>query len=481
MTEVAGTGRRALPASKEVRALSRDFKQGYHWQPTGGGHWRLLDRSGAYVEHEGTVITVGDKPSPGVVRALKDELTEARVLKGTDPRPMNEEVKAKRTATYRALNEARDRRRQEIATERLRRLREVLKPIGIETPGIAPDLGWVGQVIARESFQRELSHDLVTQNARRVLSGGWTEDRYGEVWDAMLDRLERAPDVVGEWFNLIREAKGLPADHVEVKLPKGAQDDWPFDVKLLPLEALFADDQYQRPVNWPFVRKEAARFDPSLVGTIDVAQRGPSQFAILDGQQRREIVRMAGKTSIFASVYVGLDLASEARFFLHKNRDRKTVHPYYTYVARLTARDPEALAVEAIVRKHGYQVAIGAPREGSHDNIAAIAALESAYRRKREDGSDALTPTLATMREGTYGRQLGNSAALIHGLSILYSENGQLEQERMIDVLLRLGPELAVGRARDLHRNSGGSIQQRMADVLRAEYGRKGKGRKAAA
>jgi hypothetical protein len=297
----------------------------------------------------------------------------------------------------------------------------------------------------------------------------------------VLDRLERAPDVVGEWFNLIREAKGLPADHVEVKLPKGAQDDWPFDVKLLPLEALFADDQYQRPVNWPFVRKEAARFDPSLVGTIDVAQRGPSQFAILDGQQRREIVRMAGKTSIFASVYVGLDLASEARFFLHKNRDRKSVHPYYTYVARLTARDPEALAVEAIVRKHGYQVAIGAPREGLHDNIAAIAALESAYRRKREDGSDALTPTLATMREGTYGRQLGNSAALIHGLSILYSENGQLEQERMIDVLLWLGPELAVGRARDLHRNSGGSIQQRMADVLRAEYGRKGKGRKAAA
>jgi hypothetical protein len=40
---------------------------------------------------------------------------------------------------------------------------------------------------------------------------------------------------------------------------------------------------------------------------------------------------------------------------------------------------------------------------------------------------------------------------------------------------------LAVGRARDLHRNSGGSIQQRMADVLRAEYGRKGKGRKAVA
>jgi hypothetical protein len=39
----------------------------------------------------------------------------------------------------------------------------------------------------------------------------------------------------------------------------------------------------------------------------------------------------------------------------------------------------------------------------------------------------------------------------------------------MVDVLLAIGPELAVGRGRDLVRHSGGQLQRRMADVLAAE------------
>src|SRR5262249_42967986 len=146
---------------------------------------------------------------------------------------------------------------------------------------------------------------------------------YARVWEAVADRLDDAPDRVGEWYTLVREARGLPTDTVQLRLPTDAQDEWPFRVELLTLDSLFAADEYQRPVNWPFVRREAARFDPSLVGTIDVAQRSPQQFAILDGQQRSQIVRLVGKQTIWCSIYLGLDLASEARFFLHKNRDRR--------------------------------------------------------------------------------------------------------------------------------------------------------------
>jgi hypothetical protein len=475
MTEVQGTGRVQLPASKDLRALSRRFKQGFRWKPTRGGHWRLVDRHGRYVEHDGTNITVGDNPSPGALRALTEQLTEARVLRGTRQRDVSGAGLKRRADAYRKMAAARDERRQVVATDRLKRYAAVLKPMGgIETPGIATELGAAGMVVAREDLGRELGLDLLAQNARRVVNGAWVEDRYGEIWDAVLARLERAPDAVGEWFTLIREGRGLPADHVEVRLPKGAQDDWPFDVKLLPLDALFADETYQRPVNWPFVRKEAARFDASLVGTIDVAQRGPAQFAILDGQQRQQIVRLAGKTTLFASIYVGLDLPSEARFFLHKNRDRRNVHPYYTYQAKLTARDPDALGIEQAVSKFGYKIAIGAPRGGEMpDNIAAIAAVEIAYGLKLPDGSDALTPTLATMREATYGRALGNSAALIRGLATIYAENGlhgNVDPERMAKAILGVGPELLVGRARDVVRSSGGQVYRRMVDVLLAEY-----------
>ena len=108
--------------------------------------------------------------------------------------------------------------------------------------------------------------------------------------------------------SLLREARGLPADTVELRLPADAVDEWPFRVELLPLDALLVDDTYQRPVSWLFVRNEAARFDASLVGTIDVAQRSPSQFAILDGQQRSQIVRLVGKRTIWASVRYGTRL-----------------------------------------------------------------------------------------------------------------------------------------------------------------------------
>src|SRR5262245_47533343 len=121
MTEVAGTGREQRPASKDVRALTRRFKQGFHWEPTSAGHWRLVDRSGKYVEHEGKVITAVDRPSPGVIRALTDQLTEARVLKGTKHRDVSAAAIRARTKALREVSAARDKRRQEVAGERQRR------------------------------------------------------------------------------------------------------------------------------------------------------------------------------------------------------------------------------------------------------------------------------------------------------------------------------------------------------------------------
>src|SRR5262245_2473755 len=116
---------------------------------------------------------------------------------------------------------------------------------------------------------------------------------------------------------MVRGARGLPLDRVEVRFTDD-DGEWPFRVERLPLAACFADPAYQRPANWSFVRSSAARYDPTLVGTIDVAQRGPGSYAILDGQQRSEIVKLVGKETIWASIYVRLDAASEARFFLHK-------------------------------------------------------------------------------------------------------------------------------------------------------------------
>jgi hypothetical protein len=328
---------------------------------------------------------------------------------------------------------------------------------------------------------RHRTPDVMTNSAHRMLNGAPIDADYQAVWTKLAEQLENAPDPVGEWYTLVRESRGLPSDTVEVRLPTGAEDEWPFRVELIPLTALLVDrDNYQRPVSWPFVRREASRYDASLVGTIDVAQRSPSSFAILDGQQRSEIVRLVGKTTIWASIYVGLDVQSEALFFLRKNRDRKMMHPYYTFRALLTSGDEATVAMNEIVTKHGYRLAIAAPRDDRTDNIAAISAVTKAYERKLPDGTDTLDPTLEILRKATYGRNGGQDAVIIRGVSRTLLERPDIDREILARHLLENGPELVLGRAKDLKRSAGINTEQGVARVLTLDYDRERRRRSAA-
>lgn len=465
MSEVQPPKAPPRPGSKELRALQKRFKQGYRFDRSSGGHWRVVDSHGDFIEHEGRNITTSDQPSPGSLRALTETLTAAGVLTGTRQRTTARGTRA-RSEGLKKMSAERDQRRQEEAKLLRERLMKALPETVIAQPQLAADLGFVGAIIAREQG-KQLTPDLITSSARRVLSTAWTEVRYQEVFNGICERLELAPDTAGEWYVLLREAKGLDVDRVHVRTPE--KGEWPFEVKLLPLETLTVDESYQRPVGWPFVRREAARFDPSLVGTIDVAQRSPSRFAILDGQQRTEIVRLIGVSSIWASVYVGLDHASEARFFLHKNRDRKTVHPFHLYKARLIAEDGHVVAIQAIMDEVGYVPAIGAPKIDRPDNISAIAALEIAYNRTvSNNGRNTLEPTLQILRRSAYGRPMGSSGLLIRGVSRLLSEQ-EIDTENIEKLVMEIGPELLVARARDAARHNGGSAETSMVRILANE------------
>lgn len=464
------------PSSKELRALARQFKQGYKFVRTSGGHFRIRDRHGQFVKFRGHNLTVSQRPSPGVLRAFREELVEAQVLQGTKPRAITDEAVERRKAANRDRMERMARDRQVEATARLERYRAVFDRMHGLVPGLSGDLGHVAAMLIQEQpdvlkGRRLQTPDLLVQNAHRMLNGAWVEADYAIVWDTLIERLEHAPDPIGEWYSLVREARHLPLDTVEVRLPEGSADDWPFRVELLPIDALLVDrDAYQRPVSWPFVRKEAARFDPSLVGTIDVAQRSPSQFAIVDGQQRSEIVRLVGKRTLWCSIYVGLDVESEARMFLRKNRDRKTMHPYYTFRASLTANDPDAVGAHQIVERHGYRLAIAAPNETREANIAAIAAVQTAYARKLPDGTPTLEPTLAVLNRATLGLDHGQDSMLIRGLSRLFVERPDVDVDVLVAVLTERTPTLVLARARELKRTERATGEGAVARVLTREH-----------
>jgi hypothetical protein len=205
---------------------------------------------------------------------------------------------------------------------------------------------------------------------------------------------------------------------------------------------------------------------------------------VLDGQQRVEIVRLVGKQSIWCSIYVGLDVASEARFFLRKNRDRKTMHPYYTFRAALVSGDSDTVAINEIVERHGYKLAIGAPRAGRVENIAAIAAVTTAFARKLPNGTDTLDPTLDALKQSTLGREHGQDSMLIRGVSAALMQRPDLEQpepfKTLVETLLQLGPDLILGRARDL-RSHGVNGEAAVVRVLLSEIDKRSRAAKRAA
>lgn len=484
-TEAPARQQQPRPSDKDLVALGRTFKQGYRWDRSGGGHFRILDPDDRLVEHRGRPISVSSNPSPGSLRAFKEQIEEAKIVRGSGVR-INEEGQKRQIDAMREANKARVQIRQTQANELRDRYETVFEKMGgLDTPGIANDLGRVAALLTRgaplEEGRRIKTPDLLAQNAYRVVQGNWVEPEYAYIWHTLIERLEGAPDPVGEWYTLVRDARGLPSDTVELRVPKDALDEWPFRVELLPLEALLVDrDHYQRPVSWAFVRREAARYDPSLVGTIDVAQRSPSRFAVLDGQQRGEIVRLVGKTSIWASIYIGLDLQSEARFFLRKNRDRKTMHPYYTFRAMLSSGDEEANAINALVEKHGFKLAIGAPTTERSTNIAAIAGVTQAYKRKLPDGTSALDPALSLIKT-MIGYEHAQSALMIRGLATTIAESPDLDLALLERVLADTSPAVILGRAREIKRNTSTSGEQAVVNVVMNDYNRAKRTRRKAA
>ena len=467
-----------------LRDLKRRFRPGFDLERTGGGHYRVRDAEGKLVQYQGKNLTLTGTGKTPEVAAMETALTASGVLRERGERSARgvrrTEAEQRRLDALRVSNDVRRANRAKVSKALRDRLEKALAPMGgLAVEGRAADLAQIAAktfaVETRTLQGRHVTVDLLYGSARRVIDGAWVDSRYQDIWNALAEQIENAVEPVGEWYSLVRAARGLPDDVVDVKKP--AQGDWPFTVELIPAEYLMVDHDYQRPVPWDFVRKMAATYDESLVGTIDVARRSPSRFAILDGQLRYEATKLVGKKTIWASVYAGLDLQSEARFFLHKNKDRKAIHPYYTFRARVASGDENAVETEKIVQAAGYKIALSAVKadSASENVIQAVSAVEEGFKRKRPDGSPALAPTLATMRETTLGRPQGNSALLIRGLSMVYAsgDNGGVDPKLIREVMLELGPELVLGRARDLSRSSGGNMAYSVAKVITAGYNRK--------
>jgi hypothetical protein len=460
-----------------MEELHRRFKQGYRVeQARRGGHFKVLDPNGEPVRVNGRPIVMAGSPSdPNAAKAAERELARAGVLQegpARKPRTSNgagPEARTRHDAAKKAIA-TRQRARAQEAKALHDQLATLLVTVGgFDQYGNLSDLADIGSLIARENGDPMLTPDMLKHSIGRVKNMAPVEERAEKVWLELIDRLKNADKPSSEYFSLLRKARNIPEpDQLlpqQLQMPSG---EWPFSVQLVPLEKLFIDHSYQRPQQWAFIRGGAQAFDSTLVGAIDVSDRG-GRFAIMDGQQRFEMMRLIGKGTCWAAVYVGLDTQTESWFFIHKNKDRKNILPMHIFKAKITANDPDAVEISKTVSRNGYVLSLAAAGgENSEKNIASVAALEKAYEL------ETLDPTLKTMHATTLGLRQGNSAQIIGGIALLYSDFPHLDKDVLAKAITARNPEWLLAKSAELAKTGGGSTRSRqMRVVLMGEYNSK--------
>ena len=153
--------------------------------------------------------------------------------------------------------------------------------------------------------------------------------------------------------------------------------EFPYEFKVLAIDEMFIDKDYQRPLT-SFVRKIESRFDPLLFGTLVISDRGaknkPRRYAVVDGQTRWAAATRIGIQNAPTVVFQNLTPPDEARMFADLQRERRGMTSWHRFRAQLAAGDPESHAIVKIAETAGYKLGDGV------GEMRAMQALESCYR-----------------------------------------------------------------------------------------------------
>lgn len=430
----------AAVQNKDVAALVERFKTGYTLMKSGSGHFHVVGPNGEVRNEKGQPISIPGTPKAGgphALKRLKADLEKVGVLdtngKPTRERTPDEELRSRTAGNYSAVTE-----QQEQVKEFRKKSEPWIKRLGgWDQRGLVTDLALIAH-----NLEPALPLDSLAAAVSKVKSG----DAPGTANLAALwkvhDQMMEAEDPREFYFDTIRELRGF----TPVTVAPGAE--WPFVVELVKLDDMIVDETYQRPVHDVFTRDLVLKFDERLVGTIDLSKRKQGQYAILDGLQRYTTMGQVGKTAAWAAVYAGMTVEDEAAFFYHKNRDRKMIHPYYHFRARLVAGDSGTQEINRIVEKHGFRLYTSS---GSGTDIAAIAAVERVYAFSSPFREECLTPALSLIKRLWSGRKASTDGELIRGLGRFFQvyDDPEINYKHLDEILAELGPGLVIGRAKD--------------------------------
>lgn len=239
-------------------------------------------------------------------------------------------------------------------------------------------------------------------------------------------------------------------------------------VAALTVVQLFADRAYQRELDTHRVQRMVDAFDPSLLGIIDVSDRGDGRYAVIDGQHRWAVIlkRFGAKAPIVCNVHAGLSVEQEAALFYEIDHSRRNLTGWDRWWARRGAGDSAVLAIERLVERHGLLVEAGT-RDGS---VRATKALEDVVGL---GGLSLLDSTLAVIT-AAWGRAADAlDGTHIHGLALVlhhYDLDGEVDPDRLVAAMQDIAPRQVKARAGQLREAHKGILPRLAAAVLVDRY-----------
>lgn len=234
-------------------------------------------------------------------------------------------------------------------------------------------------------------------------------------------------------------AKVVDIDRRAKKLPRDVQLGTFFE-RNVPVASMFIDVRtegggYARPLSEKRAAKLAAEFDRRAVGVLLLSMRDDGRYAIIDGQHRADAALRAGVTELDAYVYIDLTIEDEARLYRQfgdylkqSARDR--------YFAAIAERQPEALAIERLLKEYGLRVTNDS---GQQHGVAAVGAI---WRVSENWGPQILRETFRLLVDAFAGDPLAFVGPSIVGAAMFldrFSRNPAYGRGRLINRLQRAG------------------------------------------
>lgn len=260
---------------------------------------------------------------------------------------------------------------------------------------------------------------------------------------------------------------------VNGNLPEGSTE----AIEWLALSTIASDHRVNtRPVDTAWVdQKVREGFDPARLGVPIVSRRADGTCVWLDGQNRGELIRRAGWSDqkVQCRVFTGLTLAQEAELFLGHNDNRK-VQAVHKFLAQVTAGNPDAVGIAAIVASIGWKIS----DQSGDKHITAVRALERVFHGERNRDSTmapgrALQLTLRVVTEAWGYKSEAVKGDVLVGIGAIFNRFGDvIELPALVKKLAEFpaGPSGLLGKARGARVYQGGTVAHCVSEAVVKAY-----------